>query len=166
MKHTVLIVDYAPKQACDTDINRKMACLISSKLKDEHIGASYFPIVPVEEYPCGTGELESVSVVEKETLARPELEAEYSHMDDVRIMVLVVPNWWNAVPMPVMTFLESYDFTGKKILPVIAHGGDGADKVMEYLREHFPSLDFLAPVAYNRESMESAASEAVAALRF
>ena len=33
------------------------------------------------------------------------------------------PNWWASIPMPVATFLESYDLSGKTILPFCSHGG-------------------------------------------
>lgn len=33
------------------------------------------------------------------------------------------PNWWASIPMPVASFLEEYDFTGKTILPFCSHGG-------------------------------------------
>ncbi len=33
------------------------------------------------------------------------------------------PNWWASIPMPVATFLESYDFAGKTIMPFCSHGG-------------------------------------------
>ena len=33
------------------------------------------------------------------------------------------PNWWASIPMPIATFLESHDFSGKRILPFCSHGG-------------------------------------------
>ncbi len=33
------------------------------------------------------------------------------------------PNWWASIPMPIASFLEEYDFTGKTIIPFCSHGG-------------------------------------------
>ncbi len=33
------------------------------------------------------------------------------------------PNWWASIPMPIATFLESYDLSGKTIIPFCSHGG-------------------------------------------
>ena len=33
------------------------------------------------------------------------------------------PNWWATIPMPVATFLDEYDLSGKTIIPFCSHGG-------------------------------------------
>lgn len=38
-------------------------------------------------------------------------------------IIIGYPNWWASIPMPIATLLESYDFSGKKILPFCSHGG-------------------------------------------
>lgn len=57
--------------------------------------------------------------------ARPSLKtkidkAKWAEYD---IIILGYPNWWASIPMPVATLLESYDFSGKRILPFCSHGG-------------------------------------------
>ena len=37
-------------------------------------------------------------------------------------IILGYPNWWASIPMPIATLLESYDFSGKRILPFCSHG--------------------------------------------
>ena len=39
------------------------------------------------------------------------------------MIMLGYPNWWASIPMPIASFLESYDFTGKIIMPFCSHGG-------------------------------------------
>ena len=46
-------------------------------------------------------------------------------MDQYDTIILGYPNWWNTFPMAVFTFLETYDFTGKTILPFCTHEGSG-----------------------------------------
>ena len=38
-------------------------------------------------------------------------------------IIIGYPNWWASIPMPIATFLESYDFSGKTIIPFCSHGG-------------------------------------------
>ena len=44
-------------------------------------------------------------------------------MDQYDTILLGYPNWWASIPMPVASFLEEYDFSGKTIIPFCSHGG-------------------------------------------
>lgn len=55
--------------------------------------------------------------------ARPELNGHVDNMDDYDIILLGYPNWWASIPMPIASFLEEYDFSGKEIIPFCSHGG-------------------------------------------
>lgn len=39
------------------------------------------------------------------------------------IVYIGYPNWWASIPMPIASFLEEYDFSGKTIIPFCSHGG-------------------------------------------
>ena len=45
------------------------------------------------------------------------------NMDEYDTIMIGYPNWWASIPMPVASFLEEYDFSGKTILPFCSHGG-------------------------------------------
>jgi len=45
------------------------------------------------------------------------------------------PNWWNTMPMPVIGFLEHYDWQGKRIIPFVTSGGGGFGKSLDDLRK-------------------------------
>ena len=49
----------------------------------------------------------------------PHKESILSH----NIILLGYPNWWASIPMPIASFLEAYDFSGKTIIPFCSHGG-------------------------------------------
>lgn len=55
--------------------------------------------------------------------ARPELSTVIDGMASYDTIILGYPNWWASIPMPIATFLESYDFSGKRIIPFCSHGG-------------------------------------------
>ena len=56
---------------------------------------------------------------------RPELVTLPDNMEDYETIILAYPNYWGTIPVAVMTFLEAYDFSGKKILPLCTHEGSG-----------------------------------------
>ena len=55
--------------------------------------------------------------------ARPELLHLPESIGEYDVILLGYPNWWASIPMPVATFLEAYDFSGKTIVPFCSHGG-------------------------------------------
>lgn len=57
--------------------------------------------------------------------ARPELKTKIDAKKwaEYDTIILGYPNWWASIPMPIATLLESYDFSGKRILPFCSHGG-------------------------------------------
>jgi flavodoxin len=55
--------------------------------------------------------------------ARPKLKNRIANMEEYETVLLGYPNWWASVPMPIATFLEGYDFSGKTIVPFCSHGG-------------------------------------------
>ena len=57
--------------------------------------------------------------------ARPELVSQPDSIDKYDTIILAYPNYWGTVPMAVATFLESFDFSGKTILPLCTNEGSG-----------------------------------------
>ena len=55
--------------------------------------------------------------------ARPAIANLPESIDEYDVILLGYPNWWASIPMPIATFLESYDFSEKTILPFCSHGG-------------------------------------------
>ena len=60
--------------------------------------------------------------------ARPELVSYPDSIDGYDTIILAYPNYWGTMPMAVFTFLESYDFSGKTILPLCTNEGSGMGK--------------------------------------
>ena len=46
-------------------------------------------------------------------------------MGSYDVICLGYPDWWGTIPMAVLTFLDSYDFSGKTIVPYCTHEGSG-----------------------------------------
>jgi flavodoxin len=84
-----------------------------------------FEIDTVLKYPKDYMETTRVAKKELNADARPELTETVDNMDDYDTIYLGYPNWWGTFPMAVFTFLESYNFSGKTIIPFCTHEGSG-----------------------------------------
>jgi flavodoxin len=97
-----------------------------------------FRIVAVKPYPDGYHETTEVAKNELRSNARPELTDEVRDIEAYDVFFLGYPNWWGTIPMAVCTFLESYDLSGKKIIPFCTHGGGGIGQSVEDIRKLCP----------------------------
>lgn len=88
-------------------------------------GGDLFEIETVKRYPADYYACTDEAQAEKRANARPELSAHVEGMEAYDTVVLIYPNWWGTMPMPVYTFLEEHDFAGKAILPLCTHEGSG-----------------------------------------
>lgn len=61
---------------------------------------------------------------------RPALTNTVENMEEYDIVFVGYPVWWHATPAPINTFLESYDLTGKLIIPFCTSGGSDIDETM------------------------------------
>ena len=98
--------------------------VIAKKIKG-FIGGDLFEINTVKPYPIDYDETTKVAKDELRKNAHPELADSVKNMDDYDVIYLGYPNWWGTFPMAVSTFLESYNFSGKTIVPFCTHEGSG-----------------------------------------
>ncbi|MGN0705023.1 MAG: flavodoxin, partial [Lentihominibacter sp.] len=109
-----------------------------AKLIQQTIGADLFRIETVASYPLEHDALVDQGSTEKAAAARPALTAQVENFDQYEIILLGYPNWWADLPMPLYTFLESYDFGAKTIIPFITHGGSGASRTIDTISKLQP----------------------------
>lgn len=88
-------------------------------------GGDVFRIETVQTYPGREEGLLDFAEEEKENGIRPELSTQLENIDDYDIIFLGYPIWHADLPMPLYTFLEEYDLSGKTIIPFCPHGGSG-----------------------------------------
>lgn len=68
--------------------------------------------------------------------SRPELASVLESIEDYDTVVLAYPNYWGTMPMAVVTFLEKYDFSGKRILPLCTNEGSGMGSSVDDLKKY------------------------------
>ena len=106
------------------------------------IGADTFEIVP--EQPYSSADLDwqnksSRSSIEMaEESSRPGVADSVANMDDYDTIYLGFPIWWYVEPRIVDTFLESYDLSGKTIVPFATSGGSGLGRAPERMASLAP----------------------------
>ena len=99
---------------------------IIAKMIAEKTNGDLFEIkVKNDNYPQIYTELTEYAQQEKRANARPEIVGNVENFSDYNTVFIGYPNWWGDMPMPVYTFLESYDFNGKNIVPFCTHEGSG-----------------------------------------
>lgn len=69
---------------------------------------------------------------------RPEIAGKLEGMDQYDLVFVGFPIWWYVAPTIINTFLESYDFSGKTIVPFATSGGSGMGNTNEKLAQSCP----------------------------
>lgn len=92
----------------------------------EKTGGDLFEITPQGDY----SNVYMQSNSEIRSNARPALTDTVENMEDYDIVFVGYPVWWHATPAPINTFLESYDLTGKLVIPFCTSGGSDIDETM------------------------------------
>ena len=114
-----------------------------------------FEIKPVKKYPDGYKDCVETAKEEKTSKARPAIKGKVKNMEQYDIIYLGYPNWWNDAPMPVYTFLESYDFSGKQIYPFVTHEGSGIGNSEQSIKTALPKATVNAGLAIYGHTAQS-----------
>lgn len=105
-------------------------------------GADLFEIRPAVPYTAAdldwTNKNSRSSVEMSNPGSRPEIAQRLEGMDDYDTIFVGFPIWWYVAPSIVCTFLESYDFSGKTLIPFATSGGSGLGKTLEQLKPLCP----------------------------
>lgn len=88
-------------------------------------GGDLFEIVPVTPYPEGYEDTKTVATRERNNNERPAIKSAIEGFDDYDTIFIGYPIWWGDLPMILHTFMESYDFAGKTVIPFNTHEGSG-----------------------------------------
>jgi len=129
---------------------------VVAKMIEKLTGSDKFHIESVKVYPKDYTETTNVAKLELRSNARPELTGHVEKMDSYEVIFLGYPNWWGTMPMPVFTFLEQYNFTGKIIVPFCTHEGSGLGQSEQDIKKLCPGASVLKGVAIHGGSSGSA----------
>ncbi len=129
---------------------------VVAKMIQKITGGDLFHIETVTAYPKDYTETTEVARNELRTKARPKLTSRVENMGAYDVIFLGFPNWWGTPPMAVFTFLESYDLSGKTIVPFCTHEGSGMGRSEKDIAKACPKATVLTGIAIHGTSAGSA----------
>ena len=143
------------------------AAKLASWIQQE-VGGDLHSIVVEEPYSSDYDQCLDRAADEKAENARPALASHVDNMEDYDIVFLGFPNWWYTLPMPVLTFVEEYDWSGKTVVPFVTHGTGGLSGTIRDLTAALPEdVTILEPIGVYRpevDASQSAVQEWIAGL--
>ena len=109
-------------------------------------GADLYEIQPAEPYTdadLNWMDKKSRSTIEmNDPACRPAIAGGVQDMAQYDTVLIGFPIWWYVEPRIVDTFLESYDFSGKTLIPFATSGGSGIGKAEKSLQAHCPAASW------------------------
>jgi flavodoxin len=118
-----------------------------AKTLAEAAGAGLYEIKP--EAPYTKADLDWTDKKSRSTIEmqdpsfRPAIADRDANIADYDVVFVGFPIWWYVAPTIINTFLESYDFSGKTIVPFATSGSSGLGKTIEKLKPSVSSTAIL-----------------------
>lgn len=122
----------------------------TTKKAAEHLAkaasADLFEIKPAVPYSRAdldwTNKKSRSSIEMQNPDSRPAIAEQLSNIEDYDTIFIGFPIWWYVAPTIIDTFVESYDFSGKTIIPFATSGGSGMGKTVEVLQTLCPTANW------------------------
>ena len=130
-----------------------------AEMIQEQAGGELFEIEPETTYTDDINALSGIALQEQRDDIRPALKSTVEDMDQYDVIFIGFPNWWNNMPMPVFTFLEEYDFSGKTVIPFTTYGNGGWGRSIGPIQEALPESDVLDGLAVQEHELKDALTE-------
>jgi flavodoxin len=132
----------------------------------KHTGGNIFAIQTVQSYPRAINPLLEFAKNEQDKNARPRLAVRLENLEQYDTIFLGYPIWWYDLPMPVYSFLEQYDLSGKTIIPFTVHGGSRFSGTIERITQQEPRANVSQDgLAISRNSVARSERDIIAWLR-
>ena len=109
----------------------------------EEAGAGLFEIQTENTYPVDYTETTDVAKQEQNANARPALKTQLDGLENYSTVYLVFPNWWGDLPMPVYSFLDACDFSGKTVYVSITHEGSSFSRTVSTVQSLEPDAQVI-----------------------
>ena len=131
----------------------------TAELLAEAAGADLYEITPKVAYTkadLNWMDKKSRSSVEmNDKKFRPEIEDKDANIAEYDEIILGFPIWWYVAPTIVNTFLEKFDFSGKKVVLFATSGGSGFGNTVSELQPSVPGADIVEGKLLNRADKQT-----------
>ena len=138
--------------------------IIAEFIADE-VGADSFHIETVTPYPADYDDCCDVAKQELVDKARPEIQGGVENMEQYDIVFLGYPIWWGDMPMAVYTFMDSYDFSDKVVIPFNTHEGSGESGTYSAIGSYLPNAQVLDGMAIQGKTAQEFNSDTQQSVR-
>lgn len=130
-----------------------------AQIIQQETGGDLFEITPATPYTDDYNELLDIAQQEQSDNARPELAGQVENWEQYDTIFVGYPNWWSDAPMAVYTFLESYDWDGKTLIPFNTSASGGFGRSLPGLEESAPGAAILEGISFTKRTLGDAQSE-------
>ncbi|MBS1369236.1 MAG: flavodoxin [Lentisphaeria bacterium] len=124
-------------------------------------GGDLIELKLVDPYPSGYQAVVDQARKEIDAGVKPELKTKIENIGQYDRIYIGTPNWWSTMAPPVATFLSSYDFSGKVLIPFVTHGGGGLAACASDMKKLAPDATFRDALAVRDSRVEGAKPEVV-----
>lgn len=111
-------------------------------------GGTLAQIERAEDY----GDLQQEAEAEIKDGARPEITVSVNNVADYDTVFVGYPIWWDEAPAMIATFLSSYDFSGKTLIPFCTSASDPIDNSLHIFREICPDAAIAEGLTANNDA--------------
>lgn len=119
------------------------------------VESDFFRIEPADPYTQDYNELLDIAQSEQNSDARPALASGVDNWDEYGTVYLGYPVWWSKEPQIIKTFLESYDFAGKTVVPFSTSGGSGISGTLADVRDLAEGASFKEALSLSGDQVSS-----------
>lgn len=130
----------------------------AAKMIQELTGADLFQIHTKRYYRSAFWGTAATAWIEEKLNLRPGLAAQPENLDNYDVIYVGYPIWWFNAPMAIGSFLESYDLTGKIVVPFCTSSDNGIDVSMDYIREVSEGAEVMEGYRVHNSGLEDVAA--------
>lgn len=122
----------------------------------KRVGGDIFEVQSVNLYPTDYDTVVKQARQELDSDYKPALKTKVEHIESYDVIFIGYPIWWGTFPAPVKTFLSSYDFSGKIIVPFCTHEGSGLGNSVGDILKLCPKSKLLNGMAIRGQTVKTA----------
>ena len=130
----------------------------TAKMVADAAGADLYEITPAVAYTSADldwmNKKSRSSVEMSDKSIRPELDGSDAHIENYDEIAIGFPIWWYVAPTIINTFLEKYDFSGKKVILFATSGGSGFGNTVKELQPSAPKAEIVEGKILNRANKQ------------
>ncbi len=136
---------------------------------NKKVGGDIAKLTPVKDYPESYNATADAAKKETDSNARPEFQKLDVNPEDYDVIFVGYPMWWYTLPMIFYTFFDTYDFSGKTLIPFNTHEGSGDGGTYDEIQGFEPNatvLDGFNVRGSNADNADSDLDEWLAGLNY